>query len=132
MAACYMLDTNTVSHLIRGNTAVRAQFQKVSMAELCISAITEGELRFGCAKRPESQRLHAIVREFLSRLDILPWDSAAAEAYGALRASLEGEGRGLGNLDMLIAAHAISAGATLVTNDAALRKLKHVDSVDWT
>ena len=59
--------------------------------------------------------------DFLSRILILPWGSAEAESYGVLRARLEAAGKSLDSLDMLIAAHAISANAILVTNDKAFR-----------
>ncbi len=117
----YMLDTNTVSHALRGQASVRAQLTKLPIGAMCISVITEGEYFYRLARRPEATQLAATVREFLSRIDILPWDSNAAVAYGTLRARLQAQGRGLGNLDMLIAGHAIAADATLVTNDAAIR-----------
>src|ERR1700728_3994865 len=107
----YMLDTNTVSHLIRGNTAVVRRILRVPMASLCISAITKGELLFGLARRAGATRLHAAVTEFLRRVDVLPWNSDTADGYGPLRAALERQGRPLGPLDMLIAAHAMREGA---------------------
>ncbi len=71
----YMLDTNTVSHLIKAHPAVARRVVAAPMAALCISAITEGELLFGLAKRPDAHRLHRAVREFLRRVDVLPWNS---------------------------------------------------------
>jgi len=127
-----MLDTNTVSrHLLREHPAVVRRVVAAPMASLCISAITEGELLFGLAKRPEAKRLHLAVREFLRRVDVLPWDSAVAERYGTLRAELHQQGRSLAPLDLLIAAHAVSADAVLVTNDRAFGQVAGLDVEDW-
>lgn len=125
-----MLDTNTVSHLIKAHPAVTRRVLAAPMASLCISAITEGELLFGLAKRPEAKRLHAAVRELLLRLDVLPWNSA--EHYGMARAEMEAQGRILAPLDLLIAAHALSVGAVLVTNDRAFRQVGGLQLEDWT
>ena len=72
----YLLDTNIVSHLIKGHPVVSQRIVKVPMASLGISVITEAELYYGLAKRPEAKRLHLVVEEFLKRVDVLPWDSA--------------------------------------------------------
>ena len=84
----YMLDTNTVSHLIKEHPAVADRVLAVPMAALCISAITEGELRFGLAKRPDAQRLQLAVQEFLRRVDVLPWDATVTRHYGSVRADI--------------------------------------------
>ena len=115
----YMLDTNMVGHLLKENPAVVRQVIAVPMADLCVSVITEGEIRFGLAKRPDATRLHRAVGEFLKRVDVLPWDRLVAAGYGPLRADMERAGRTLAPLDRLIAAHAVSARAVLVTNDRA-------------
>lgn len=128
----YMLDTNTVSHLIKGHPGVAQRIQTVPMASLCISSITEGELRFGLAKRPEAKRLHQAVQEFLRRVDVLPWDAEMAQTYGTVRAHLEQQGKTIAPLDLLIATHALGTGATLVTNDHAFNLLTTLDIEDWT
>lgn len=131
----YMLDTNMVSHLLKEHPDVTRRVVAVPMASLCISAITEGELLFGLAKRPEAKRLHLVVREFLRRVDVLPWDSAAATQYGMVRADLARLGKLLAPLDLLIAAHALCKGAVLVTNDRADRALHQIADLhieDWT
>jgi tRNA(fMet)-specific endonuclease VapC len=94
--------------------------------------ITEGELRYGLARKPEAKNLHKVVQEFLKRVDILPWNSDAALHYGNLRAELETKGNSLGAFDMQIAAHAFSIGATLVTNDQAFKRVKKLKVEDWT
>lgn len=128
----YMLDTNTVSHLVRQHPAVVQRVVAAPMASLCLSAITTGELWFGLAKRPNAARLHRAVAELLRRVDVLPWDYDAAERYGGLRAEMERRGRALGALDLLIAAHAQSTGAVLVTNDQAFGRVTHLAVEDWT
>jgi len=127
-----MLDTNMVSHLIKAHPDVARHVVAVPMASLCISAITEGELLFGLAKRPEAKRLNIAVREFLLRIDVLPWDSAIAERYGTVRAYVEEQGRILAPLDLLIATHALSVGAVLVTNDRAFGQVTDLHLEDWT
>ncbi|MCL2021657.1 MAG: type II toxin-antitoxin system VapC family toxin [Betaproteobacteria bacterium] len=128
----YMLDTNTVSHLVKGYPDVSLRVTETPMALLCISAITGGELMFGLAKRPDAKRLHKAVMEFLRRVDVLPWDSAVMERYGKARADMEKQGRALGSLDMLIAAHALETDSVLVTNDAAFSGVAGLTVEDWT
>ena len=126
-----MLDTNTVSLLLRQHPSVLRQAIATPMAALCISAITEGELLSGLAKRPAAKRLHAAVREFLRRVEVLPWETAAAERYGIFRAGLERKGHVLAPLDLLIAAHALDRQAVLVTNDRAFGMVERLDIADW-
>lgn len=127
-----MLDTNTVSHLLREHPALARRVVAVPMASLCISAVTEGELLFGLAKRPDAKRLHLAVREFLRRVDVLPWDSSVTGHYGAVRAAMERQGRILAPLDMMIAAHALGMGAVLLTSDRAFGQVDGLHVEDWT
>ncbi|MFT4060714.1 MAG: type II toxin-antitoxin system VapC family toxin [Legionella sp.] len=128
----YMLDTNMVSHFIKGDHNVRNKVISVPMSDLAISVITEGELLFRLAKRPDAKKLSIVVHEFLIRVDVLPWDSAVAACYGTLRANLQRKGRILGNLDLLIAAHALSLGIVLITNDRAFSQIDGLKIEDWT
>ncbi|MFT4060501.1 MAG: type II toxin-antitoxin system VapC family toxin [Legionella sp.] len=128
----YMLDTNTVSHFIRGVNNVRNKGVSVPMSELAISAITEGELLLGLAKKPRAKQLSIVVHEFLIRVDVLPWDSAVAAYYGTLRADMQKKGKILGNLDLLIAAHALALGVVLITNDYAFTQVEGLKIEDWT
>jgi len=132
MARRYLLDTNIASFIIKGNTAVRRRLARIPMAQLAISSVTEGELRYGVARRPEATQLVRVVEEFLLHVAILPWDSDAARRYGGLRASLERDGQPMGNLDTMIGAHALSIGATLVTNDQAFSRIRKLKVEDWT
>lgn len=134
MTQLYMLDTNTVSYLIRGNPpAIKIKLQQVSMGSVCISAITEAELLRGLLNKPEATMLSKLINAFLLRVDVLPWDSEAAASYARLRTLCEKEGKSLGNMDMLIASHAVAMNATLVSNDKAFYQVEHHISLeDWT
>lgn len=130
----YMLDTNTASYIIKGKPAViREHLSTVPMTNVCISAITEAELLRGVAKKPEAIRLSIAVKEFLLRVEILPWDSDSADVYAQLRTACENEGKSLGTMDMLIASHSVAVGAVLITNDKAFYNVEnHLMLEDWT
>jgi len=128
----YMLDTNTVSHLLKEHPAVVRRVMAAPMAALCVSAITEGELLFGLAKRPDATRLHLAVGQFLRRVDVLPWDSVVAKRYGTVRTDMARQGRILAPLDLLIATHALGVDAVLVSNDRAFGQVAELQIEDWT
>jgi len=103
------------------------------MAQVCISSITEAELLFGLALKPEARKLAELVNQFLLGVTILPWDSAAAMSYAGLCAASWKRGRPLAALDMLVAAHAVSASLTLVTSDRSFRSLRpRLLLADWS
>lgn len=134
MIVYYLLDTNTVSYIVRGRSAnARAMLSALKEDEVaCISSITEAEIRYGLTKNASAHVLRAAVEAFLAKIKVLPWGRDEARAYGELRAKLETAGKSLGNLDMLIAAHAISTGAVLVTNDRVLLKVESLrGAVNW-
>ena len=128
----YILDTNTISSLIKKNPVVSRKIASVPMERLCLSVISEGEILHGLAKKPNARNLHLVVQEFLKRVDVLVWDTDVAEHYGVLRAQLESNGNLLGPLDMQIAAHASQLGAILVTNDQAFKRIQKLKVEDWT
>lgn len=128
----YLLDTNTVSHALRGHGKVLARMTEVPMPSLGISVVTEAELLFGLARRPEAVRLHTLVEEFLRRVDVLPWDRACAAHYGRLRAAMGERGKSLAPLDLLIAAQAQATNAVLVSNEQAFAHCNGLDWEDWT
>jgi tRNA(fMet)-specific endonuclease VapC len=117
---------------MKENPKVSKRISSLSMDKLCLSVISEGELLYGLAKKPNALNLHRIVREFLKRVDVLVWDSDVAEYYGSLRVQLELSGNVMGSLDMQIAAHAAQVGAVLVTNDQAFKKVHKLKIEDWT
>jgi tRNA(fMet)-specific endonuclease VapC len=89
MPVRYLLDTNTVSYVIKGNRPrVRERLLRVPMAEVGISVITEAELLFGLVRRPDATKLKTVVEEFLLRVEVLPWNSGAAQQYARIRAAL--------------------------------------------
>lgn len=129
----YLLDTNIASYVLKGNIPrVRERLAKVAMAQVGISVVTEAELRFGVVRRPEARVLKVAVEQFLLRVEILPWDSRAAQFYANLRTELERAGLPMGNLDMMIAAQALAANSVLVTNDRAFSRIKRLKIEDWT
>ena len=130
----YMLDTNTASYIIRGEPKeIREHLLHVPMVNVCISTITEAELRHGVKKKPDAKRLAIAVNEFLLTIEIIQWDSRAAKAYAELRTLCENEGKPLGNMDMLIASHSKAEDTVLITNDKAFYNIEHLLMLeDWT
>lgn len=112
-----MLDTNVASELIRHPAGLAAQRAKAAGDAVCVSVIVAAELRYGCAKKGSPQ-LSRRVEGFLSEVQVLPFDVPADGEYGSIRAELELAGRPIGSNDLLIAAHARTLGATLVTANA--------------
>lgn len=127
-----MLDTNIVSLIARGRAIVIERLSRHPVDAICISAITAGELRFGLARQPQAHRLTASIEMLLRQTAIMPWDGATAERYGALRATMQRAGRSIGELDLLIAAHAVALGLTLVSNDAVFTQIPDLSVEDWT
>ncbi|MEM6405028.1 MAG: PIN domain-containing protein [Pseudomonadota bacterium] len=113
----YLLDTNIVGYCIKQEPMVLANLVAAPASSLYISVITEAELLFGLAKRPDPRKLHRLVHEFLRRMTVLPWERDTARIYGDIRAELTTQGKTLAPLDLLIAAQALAAKATLVTRD---------------
>ena len=132
MAARYLLDTNTASYVIKGNVpGVRERLVRLAPTDAFISVITEAELRFGVLRRPDATKLEVLVEEFLRFVEIKSWDSAAARHYAELRATLERDGHPMGNLDMMIAAHALALGAVLATRDRVFVLVKGLKVENW-
>ena len=116
----YMLDTNTASYIIKGHPPeVRRRLEALPMSSIVMSVVTQAELLYGLARKSHPANLARVMRELALRVQVLPWDSKAAEVYGNLRALCAARGIVLGALDMMIAAHAVAAKATLVTHDKA-------------
>ena len=133
MKTLYLLDTNTVSYYIADKPPqVRENLRRVNLQSTAVSAITEAELRYGVARKPGAMRRRTSVESFLGDVLILPWDSVAARAYGQLRADQERKGRPLSIEDLMIAAHALSLGLTLVTHDSVFAYVDGLKTEDWT
>lgn len=128
----FLLDTSAASFVIRGaHPALLERLQSHPVASIAISCVTEAELLYGLARKPGATALAAAVSAFLRHVHALPWESEAAARYGTLRARLEAAGTPLGNLDTLIAAHALAVGATLVSHDRAFRQVPDLVVEDW-
>lgn len=124
----YLLDTHICVYLIkRKPPQVLARFRSLIPGEVGLSSITLAELRYGVAKSQYSEKNRQALENFLLPLEIYRFDSAAAMNYGNVRAELERAGTLIGPLDMLIAAHALSLGSVLVTNN--LREFQRVEKL---
>ena len=128
----YLLDTNIVSDLVRRPGGVVAQ-RVIELGEhrVCTSVIVAAELRYGAARK-SSARLSRQLEAILSAMAVLALEPAASVAYGDLRAELERRGRLIGPNDLLIAAHALSEGHILVTdNEAEFRRVTELVVENW-
>jgi tRNA(fMet)-specific endonuclease VapC len=133
MRVRYLLDTNLASYAIKGNVPhIREKLLRIPMSEVGVSVVTEAELRFGVARKPGTARLRLAVEEFLLRVEILAWDSAAAKHYAELRSALDNSGTPIANFDLMIAAHALATDTVLVTHDRVFHRVKHLKVEDWT
>jgi tRNA(fMet)-specific endonuclease VapC len=112
----YMLDTDTVSHALRGYGRAGVRIRALRPSDVCMSSLTLAELRYGADKKA-SRKLHRLIDAVIEAIEPLSFDFAAADAYGTVAATLEHRGAPIGVFDSLIAAHAISLGFTLVTNN---------------
>jgi tRNA(fMet)-specific endonuclease VapC len=130
----YMLDTNICVYLIRRRSATLAQkLAHFSAAEITISSVTVAELEFGVQKSSQPAQNRQALDLFLAPFTVVEFDREAATAYGSIRAHLEAQGMPIGSLDNLVAAHALSLGLTLVTNNT--REFSRVPGLmveDWT
>jgi tRNA(fMet)-specific endonuclease VapC len=112
-----LLDTNTCIYIINNRPPnVLEKFRKYKAGEVGISSFAASELAYGVAKSGSLKNRKAL-EMFLAPLQILPFDSQCLWFYADLRASLEKQGQSIGPMDTLIAAHALSIGGTLVTNN---------------
>lgn len=134
MTLRYMLDTNIVSFIIKANNRIlEHKIKSISKEQICISSITQAELLYGIARKPEATRLHREVHHFLNHIQILSWENDIAPYYAQIRADLEKKGQTIGAMDMLIASHAVAKNLTLVTNNIAEFKRVHgLIYDDWT
>jgi tRNA(fMet)-specific endonuclease VapC len=122
----YMLDTDICSYVLRSRPAsIKERFDEAGSDALSVSTVVLAELLYGAARHPAGVAIRREIVDFVSRLAVLPWDEAAAEHYGDIRAELEKRGKPLGAMDLMIAAHARSRGATLVSND-----VRHFERVE--
>jgi tRNA(fMet)-specific endonuclease VapC len=114
----YMLDTNICIYLIKQQPReVINKFQGIIPGEIAISSVTVAEMMYGVGKSQQKERNKSALESFLAPLEIVDFDFKAAQYYGVIRAYLEKMGTPIGAYDLMIAAHALSFGLILVTNN---------------
>ncbi len=130
----FMLDTNICIYLIKQKPPkVLMHFKSHAVGDIGISSITLAELRYGVSRSQYVEKNRQALDEFILPLEITDFDEKAAEEYGAVRAYLEKAGKPAGSMDMLIGAHALSLGVTLVTNNVReFKQIKSLKVVDWS
>lgn len=127
----FMLDTDTVSWALRGQGAVATRLLEHRPSQLCLSSITLAELRFG-ANAKGSRKLHGLIDTFVLSVELMPFDQTAADRFGPVASALAKRGEPIGTFDTLIAAHALSLGLTLVTNNAKhFQRVAGLKTVNW-
>jgi tRNA(fMet)-specific endonuclease VapC len=133
MEARFLLDTNICIYIRRKEPEkVLRRFQTLREGEAVLSVITFGELVYGAEKSARRARALELLRELARVLPVMGLPEAAAEAYGTMRAELERKGQMIGNNDLWIAAHAKSAGLTLVTNnEREFRRVRGLKVENW-
>jgi tRNA(fMet)-specific endonuclease VapC len=133
VAARFLLDTNTVAfHIRRSSPALQRRLRRTRADRVALSVVTEMEIRYGLARNPRL-RSAGLVEEFLEGITILPIGSEVAREYGRIRALLEAKGTPIGPLDLMIAAHALALGASVVTsNTREFRRVPGLRCLDWT
>jgi tRNA(fMet)-specific endonuclease VapC len=129
----YVLDTDICSYLMkRAHSAMIERVKTFAARELKVSVVTLFELEYGVLRSARRDHLRRVIRAFLENVEILDWTSSAAREAGAVRAELAAAGSPIGAYDLLIAGHARSLDATLVTHN--LREFSRVSGLrleDW-
>ena len=132
MSAEFILDTDTVSFALRGVGNVGAALLSRRPSQVCVSSLTVAELRYG-AERRRSRKLSSLIDQFMSAMTVAPFDQAAADEFGAVAGALARRGVPIGQIDTLIAAHALSLGVVLVTNNTRhFSRVKGLRVDNWT
>ena len=123
----YLLDTNIVIYVIKRRPIEALEVFNQHTNRMAISSITLAELIHGAEKSSKPTHNYAVLEDFCSRLEVLPYSAKAAQHYGSIRAALEKTGQTIGVNDLHIAAHARSEGLVLVTNN--LREFERVPAL---
>ena len=124
----YMLDTNICIYAIKHKSIqVFERLKEHDPCEICISSITYAELIHGVEKSKAVDKNRVALTLLLADIEILSFDTKAAEGYGEIRSELERKGKPIGPLDMMIAGHAESFGYTVVTNNT--KEFERIDGL---
>jgi tRNA(fMet)-specific endonuclease VapC len=129
----FMLDTNICIYIIKKRPDnVLKKFSSLNLMDVCISSVTFAELMYGVEKSQYPHKNKTALEEFILPLEIMPFDDEAARYYGHLRAYLEKNGMPIGPMDLMIAAHAQSISAILVTNDEKeFKRISELKVENW-
>ena len=129
----YMLDTNICIYIIKKRPlGLLKKFNTIQEDRLSISVVTYAELQYGVERSSSKKLNQRIVIDFVSLLNVLSWDMDAARYYGKIRAYLEKNGTPIGNMDLMIAAHALSQKYTLVSNNLKeFKRIKNLKYENW-
>ncbi len=129
----YMLDTNIVIYTMKNRPDHMKKVFNLHHGQMCISAITLGELVFGAEHSQQVERNLIDIEKMVSRLNVLPFDDKAAYHFGQVRAELYSIGKPIGPYDMMIAGHARSSGLKLVTNNIKeFERVQGLQVENWT
>lgn len=123
----YLLDTNIVIYVLKRRPIEVLKIFNTNASRMAISSITLSELMYGAEKSSNAAQNLEAIEEFISHLEVIPYDAKASQHYGQIKATLERKGEIIGENDIHIAAHAISQGLILVTNN--LREFKRVSNL---
>lgn len=129
----YLLDTDISSYIIKERPAsVLKNLEKHASETIGISVVTYAELIYGVERSASKKINRSIVENFVQRLFVYPWEHTAAKNYALILTSLEKLGNPIGNMDMMIAAHAKALKATLVTNNNKhFKKISNLKLQNW-
>ena len=129
----YMLDTNICSYIIKNRPeSVLQKFESLLPENLCISIISYAELYYGIEKSSSKKINEQVIDTFIALINVFPWDQAAAKSYAKMRNELRIKGQLIGNMDLMIAAHAQSLNATVVTNNISeFKRIKKLKTENW-
>ena len=132
MQPIYLLDTNICIYIRQRRPEVIRHFSRLRAGDVAVSVITYGELLYGASKSAYRAAAMAKIQELMLISPPLAMPESATEHYGALRAELEARGEMIGNSDLWIASHAISAGITLVSNnEKEFRRVRGLKLQNW-
>lgn len=129
----YMLDTNMCIYIIKKRPiSLMEKFNSIPKNNICVSVVTYAELQYGVERSSSKRMNREIVDDFISHLTVLSWDMDAAYRYGKIRSALEEKGTPIGNMDLLISAHALSQKCTLVSNNLReFNRIKDLETENW-
>lgn len=128
----YMLDTDMCSYVMKRNNMVVKRLERLAVDDVCISVISKAELLFGIELSPRREQDGNALRAFLQYAEVVDFSDRAAIFYAKVRADLQKRGTMIGANDLLIAAHALSLGLTLVTNNTReFRRVRDLVVENW-